>query len=287
MKSMTGMGRAEGTVLGMAVRLEIRSVNHRYCEVSTRLPSRYLPVEFDIQRVVKARLSRGKIDVFLFEEKRPGLAAAELEAFRSYHEYLSAVVKNLGLSQTVALADLLGGVNGWITKSVEAAELWQALAPLLQTALDDLEKMRKKEGDNLGRELMELKTHLCQFSQEIESKQDTVKKELSERLSRRIQEKCEDLKGLDEQRLHTEVLFYLDRMDITEELVRLTSHLEQLEKFLKTSEPIGRKLDFLSQEINREFNTIASKVQNSEISHLVVEAKAELEKMREQVQNIE
>lgn len=287
MKSMTGMGRAEGLVTGMPVRLEIKSINHRFCEVSARLPSRYLPVEFLIHKTVRDRLSRGKIDIFLFEEKRPELSAVEIRAFQSYHDYLANVLKVLKLNDNIEFRDLLGGVNSWIAKDVDVEAMWSDLGPLVQKALRDLDYMREAEGQSLAREFKSMFGSLQEASTQISGLTGTVKTELEKRLTAKIGERIQELGGVDEQRLHTEVLFLLERMDITEELVRLKSHLEQAEKFLKSSEPVGRKLDFLIQEINREFNTIASKAQNSGISHLVVEAKSELEKIREQVQNIE
>lgn len=287
MKSMTGMGRAEGLVLGMSLRLEIKAINHRFCEISLRSPSRYQMLEFHIHRRVKERVGRGKIDVFLFEEKRPELSALEIKAFQSYHEYLLNVLKTLKLKDEVELADLLSGVNSWIAKDVDVEALWAELGPLLEKAIEDLDGMRLREGQNLAGEFKLMFAHLGKVAAQITAQAITVKVDLEKRFTAKISEKIQELSGVDEQRLHTEVLFLLERMDITEELVRLKSHLEQAEKFLKSTEPVGRKLDFLIQEINREFNTIASKAQNSGISHLVVEAKSELEKIREQVQNIE
>lgn len=287
MKSMTGMGRAEGMVLGASVRIEIKSINHRFCEVSARLPSRYSQVEFQMHKRVKEVLNRGKIDIYVFEEKRQDLSELEIKAFQGYYNYLANVQKALGLKSSIELSDLLNGVGSWLSRDVDTAQVWREMAPILEMALTDLDRMRTTEGKSLTEDIAASFGRLHEGYAKVSQLAEQVREDLKKRLKARIFEKVEELSGVDDQRLHTEVMFLLDRMDISEELARLKSHLEQARGFLDLREPVGRKLDFLIQEINREFNTIASKSQSVEVAHIVVEAKSDLEKIREQVQNVE
>ena len=169
-------------------------------------------------------------------------------------------------------------------------QAWKDLEPVLEKALNDLDGMRLKEGQALIQNLKDRAAALQNIKEQIFKIKDQINQELSEKLKTKIQEKLDEAqkKDLDETRLHTEVTYLLDRMDVTEELERLDSHLKQADEFLNSKAgPVGRKMDFLLQEFNREFNTIASKSQSASIAHLVVDAKAEIEKIREQIQNIE
>lgn len=288
MKSMTGMGRAVGVVLGTPTRIEIRSINHRFSEVSTRVPTRYLMLEIPIQKFIREHLTRGKIDVFLFEEKKQDLTEEDLQNFVSYHRYLKKICTSLNMSaESVEFKDVLSGVGSWVQKEIDVDKVWKELKPLLEKALQDLLKMREFEGKNLKQEFEARFAMLTKIRDQIFEQVKDINKNLQERLNKKISEKKSELADLDPQRLHTEVLYYLDRMDVSEELERIQSHLNQTQVFLKDKEPVGRKLDFLLQELNREFNTIASKSQSAEIAHIIVDAKSELEKIREQVQNIE
>lgn len=287
MKSMTGMGRAQGIVQGAQIRIEIRSINHRFCEVSVRLPSRYLPLEILIQQSVKKNLARGKIDIFVSEEKTPSVSPAEVEAYKACHQYYAQIQKQLGLNQEITLQDLMAGVGHWMQRDLDAERVWTDFQPLLGKAVTDLVLMRTKEGANLKAEMLALFGNIQKICEQISKLKDSVRTDVTERLKERIASHGQDLGTLDPLRLEMEIIFYLDRIEITEELQRLKSHLNQVATFFKDDAPSGRKIDFLLQEFNREFNTIASKSQSGPVAHLVVEAKAELEKIREQVQNIE
>lgn len=287
MKSMTGMGRAHGQVRGVPVKIEIKTVNHRYCEVNVRVPSRLGFLEIPAQQTIKAKLHRGKVDVYITEERSAKPAEADLEAFRACLTYLDGIRQDLGLSEPVSLSHLLSGASAWLQTEMNADDAWREFAPILESALSDLTTMREREGRELKNDIAARFAVLDVIRKEVVESADVVAEELRKKLMARVAEKMVDLTGLDPQRLNQEVVFYLDRLDISEELARLSSHLNQAAHFLSVKEAVGRKLDFLLQEINREFNTIASKCQNAPVAHRVVDAKVELEKIREQVQNIE
>lgn len=287
MNSMTGMGRAVGQIQGVPVRIEIKSVNHRFCEVSVRTPGKYLALEILIQQHIKKRLSRGKVDVFINEEKGAQVSPAESDAYKACHAYFQGIQKSLGLAGQITLQDLISGVNAWMHRDVDTDKAWRDFVPVLDAALDDLVSMRTREGANLKAEMKSLLSGVRDTAAKIAAQQDVVREELEKRLREKIQSRAKELAEIDPARLQTEILFYLDRTDIAEELQRLNSHLNQMDSLFAASEPSGRKIDFLLQEFNREFNTIGSKVQNGTIAHLVVDAKSELERLREQIQNIE
>lgn len=287
MKSMTGMGRAQGNVQGAGIRIEIKSINHRFCEVGTKLPGRFLPLEILIQQLVKKTLSRGKIDVFVSEEKNQKLSVAENDAYRACYAHLKGVSDSLGLEGGVSLQDVLTHVNAWVQRDLDVDAAWREFQPVLELALADLMKMRDKEGMNLKKQMQVSFEVLGGILARIEAQRGGIQAELEKRLREKIAQKAEELGGIDPMRLQMEVLFHLDRTDVTEEIQRLKSHFKQAEAFFADAAPSGRKLDFLLQEFNREFNTIGSKIQNGAVAHFVVDAKAELEKIREQIQNIE
>lgn len=284
---MTGMGRAQGSVQGTPIRFEIKSVNHRFCEINVRLPGRFYIVDSLIRQFIKSKIARGKIDVFAFEEKDSNLNDGELKAYQDYYTYLKNIETTLGLESSITMRDLINGVGSWSQKTAKSEDIWSEIQPVLLNAIQDLDKMRCIEGQNLKKDFESRFENIQNISQKLQSYAESIKSEIEEKLKKRIQEKADDLQDIDTQRLNTEILYYLDRLDVTEELKRIGSHLNQASKFIEAESAIGRKMDFLLQELNREFNTIASKSQNAEVAHLVVDAKTELEKIREQVQNIE
>lgn len=287
MKSMTGMGRAEGSVLGIPFRVEIKSINHRFCEVFVKLPTRFSSLELPLQKLIKEKFSRGKIDLYIFEEKTPELTDFEIGAFEAYHAYLKKICDHLKLKEPITLRDLITGIGSWAQKGLDFEKAWKDLKSIVEKAMRDLDKMREKEGGALKKDLVSRTRRLEGFYKKISARSVGWQKKLEEKIRQKISDRSQELEKLDPGRLHTEVLYYLDRMDVSEELERLKSHFLQVKTFFSSSEPIGRKLEFLLQEFHREFNTIASKSQNSEVAHLIVAAKAELEKIREQIQNIE
>lgn len=287
MKSMTGMGRASGLVNGTQVRVEIKTVNHRYCEIHYRSPGKYASLEVPLQALVKSFIGRGRVDIFVNEEKTVDMPAADLEAFRSYHSYLTVLKEALNIKNEVTLDQVLSGASNWLQREINVKEAWTDFEPIFTSALKDLNGMREREGLSLKENIKDRFLSLYKIRDEIKKNAEGIAQEIAARLKQRIQDRMTDLKDLDPQRLNAEVVYYLDRIDISEELERLESHRGQIETMLTSKDSVGRKIDFLLQEFNREFNTIGSKSQNATIAHLIVEAKTELEKIREQIQNIE
>ena len=290
-KSMTGYGKGESAYAGGRIIVEVRSVNHRYGEISVKLPRSLMPFENEIKKRVAERLNRGKIDVFIQMECAGalGVPTANLPLARSYYRAFSAIREALGLSDEVGLA-LVASQRDVITVAAEAeaapeeipAELLQAL----DEALSRVDEMRLFEGASLAVDFEKRRGLLHEQIGRVSARAPSVVAEYAARLKERILVLCAE-SGLPEERIALEVALLADKCDITEELVRLESHLRQFDETLERSEPVGRKLDFLLQEINREVNTIGSKANDAEIAACVVELKGELEKIREQVQNIE
>lgn len=287
MKSMTGMGRTQGPILESHFRVEIRSINHRFCEVSVRLPHRLNMLEIPLQQHIKKRIARGKVDLSIFEERIPQATTSEKNAFIAYYQYLKAIQDETKIPGTIEWRDLLPQVHLWMQKEIDSPKVLKGLILLLDQALDDLDNMRQSEGEHLKNLLQQSLESIAKLTQNIKTKTSSLKSDIEAQLKHKLTEKLKDFDKLDPERLHTEVVYYLDRLDITEELQRVESHFKQASKFFASQEPMGRKFDFLLQEFNREFNTMASKSQDAEIAHWVVDVKAELEKIREQIQNVE
>jgi len=291
LKSMTGFGRNEVTVVGKRVTVEIKSVNHRYCEVVIRLPRAYSVLEDKIRRGVQARVARGRLDVSInvvHEDEKCTLVKVDKELAIAYHKSLRELGELLQISPEITAEQLsrLPGVFNLQEPEDNLEELWVGLEVALVAALDELMEMREAEGIRLEKDIIHRIGKIEQFISIITAQEPRVVDAYRERLGTRIKELVgEDL--VDEGRLAVEVAVFAERCNITEELVRMTSHLQQLHLVLVSAEPSGRKLDFLLQELNRETNTIGSKANDAEISHTVIEIKSELEKIREQIQNIE
>jgi uncharacterized protein (TIGR00255 family) len=291
LKSMTGFGRGEGeTNLGkMAV--EARSINHRYCDINIKLPKRLSLFENRIKEIVRSQVSRGRIDVTLRfdslgEDKIQLNVDLDLaqQYFRAFHD----LKEKLHLKDEITLG-LLAGAKDLITardESVDIEPYWQEVLPILNQSLQRMDDMKRLEGETLAKDLQQrlefIGKQLRMIKQQFPSRLKTSLTRLHERL-RSLLEGTE----VDPSRFQQEVAFLAERTDITEEIVRAESHLTQFGTLLGGNEPSGRKMDFLLQEIHREMNTVSAKANDAEISQRVVEIKAELEKIREQVQNIE
>ncbi|OAG27913.1 YicC/YloC family endoribonuclease [Thermodesulfatator autotrophicus] len=291
LKSMTGFGRAEEIRDTWSLRVEIKSVNHRFLEIVAKLPRRYQALEERVRRAVREKFLRGRFDIYVQLVGSP--PAAQSLSFnetlaRQYVEGLRYLKVALGLSGEVETRDLLRMRE--VFQALEAEEdletLWNELAPALNQALDQLANMRREEGTFLERVIREQLSKLEGLLKKIEEKREEAFLMAKERLEERIKKLLSD-KELDPLRLHQEVVILADRTDFTEELDRLKSHLKQFLKTLEEPGPHGRKLDFLVQEMFREINTLSNKAANAEISQLAVEVKCSLEKIREQLQNIE
>jgi uncharacterized protein (TIGR00255 family) len=292
MKSMTGYGRGEGARRGLKITVEVSSVNRKQTEVAVNLPRDLEVLEAQIRDEINRRVSRGRVSVRVAVQSAlggGGKSRLDLALARSYARDLRRLGKDLGLGNSITL-DLLARLPGVVQPAQdisEAEELWPATAAALGAALDMMVQMRAREGAFLARDL---KKRMAQMRRSVARVQRLVPgavKHYRAQLLQRIQDAGLPAPGLEEERLIKEVFYFADRSDVTEELTRLQSHFQQFDDCLKSAEPVGRTLDFLSQEINREINTLGSKANNSLISREVVLLKAELEKFREQVQNVE
>jgi len=290
--SMTGFGRSECLENEYTYQAEIRSVNNRFIEVTTRLPKAYSDLEQPLKSLIKSYCSRGSINLTINIgysndsldelEIKPNLLLA-----KQYLDTLKHIQNSLGLTGEVDLKAVLGLKE--IIK-IEPITLDPAKKDLIlkiaEEALISLQKMKEEEGKNLQIDLGNRINSIEKHTTEIESRHPQVLKEYQEKLKERVRKITDGLE-IEETRLAQEVALLADRCDITEEITRLKSHLNQFKSFLKTNGPIGRKLEFITQEINREINTTGSKSNDIMISKQVIEVKSELEKIREQVQNIE
>lgn len=289
-KSMTGYGKGEAAgELGRCI-VEVKTVNNRYGEVSVKMPRSFLGYEHEVRKAVGGRVKRGKADLFVQWE--PALAEVVVPPVnhavaRGYKQAFEALAHDLHVSAEIPLA-LIVSQRNVLQESVseEQSDLLPLVLQAVERALDNLDQMRRREGEALRTDLAERRQELAGLVAQVRSRAPQVVAEYHLKLQQRL-DKLLGGAELDPQRLAQEVALLADRCDITEELVRLESHFSQFDETLDLKEPVGRKLDFLMQEFNREVNTIGSKANDAVVTSLVVRMKAELEKMREQVQNIE
>jgi uncharacterized protein (TIGR00255 family) len=290
-KSMTGYGRAESVVGGEKIVVEVKSTNHRYCDIFLRIPSKYSSLENEIKGLILSRLSRGRIDLFLQLESEEGeeqnLELNEPLAQR-YYLLLKQLKENLQLPEEITLSTILTQKDVIVSQPANQNEVyeWEVLKNPVSSAVDELVKMREEEGSVLKNDILSRLKNIELLVEVIESISHSALKDHQKSLSEKIQALCDNVE-IDEARLAQETAYLVEKSDITEELVRAKSHLLQFESWLDSEEAVGRRLDFLIQEINREVNTVGSKSYRAEISLKVVEIKNELERIREQVQNLE
>jgi uncharacterized protein (TIGR00255 family) len=290
MRSMTGFGLGEVRVDDGHVTVELRSVNHRYSDVRVRLPPELLDLTFFVEQLGRNLLGRGRFDLNVRLEGDV-LATPSLvpERLRALYENLSELRNALCPESPLSIADLLSAPGVFSTKSpAQDVHLQRAIESAFACALDNLIQMRESEGRNLAHQLLRhvenARRLVAGCHQRAELVAPTMRSKLEERLERLL---TGTSLQLDEVRLEQEIALVADRSDVTEEITRIGSHLDQFTSMLESAEPVGRRLDFLLQEVARESNTLGAKSQDSGLSHLVVELKAEVEKMREQVQNVE
>lgn len=291
-RSMTGFGRAEVISAGIRVTIEIRSVNNRFIDVQVKAPRTFVQLEPRVRKTVQDRCARGRIDVFINrngERDMPGRLVADEALVSQYISVMKNLKERFGLSGEVDVS-LIPQFPGLITLAEDQTDMeavWSALSEGLAQALRELDDMRSREGAVILADMTRRLGVIEDLMQDVEkiapSTVDQARKRMSEALTRLLNEQP------DPARVAQEIAILAERTDITEELTRLKSHIRQFRLLVSDSnaEPVGRKLDFLLQEMGRETNTIASKAMNSQIAHLVVDIKAELEKIREQAQNIE
>ena len=290
-KSMTGFGRAQETVDGMTVTVELKSVNHRYFEFTAKVPRTYGFLEEKLKSFLNARVSRGKMECYVSIENleesdmevvvNPSLAKGYVDALRTLSE-------TFGLKEDYSAISIAKFPDVLTLRKALADEekIWNAVQKVAELAVERFVTMRETEGEKLRADILSKADTILEHVAFVESRSPQTVREYHEKLRQRMEELLENTQ-VDEQRLLTEAAIFADKVAVDEETVRLRSHISQLLEFLNADEPIGRKLDFLVQEMNRESNTIGSKAQDVEIAKRVIAIKAEVEKIREQVQNIE
>ena len=292
-KSMTGFGRCEAEINGREITVEIKSVNHRYFEFSCRTPRGYGFLDDKLKSYVNSRVSRGKIDMFVTvgaNDEAPSQVTVNHQLVSGYINAMKEISDIYGVENDVTVVSLSRFPDVFtVHKPAEDEEqITNDVLSVAKTALDSFISMRETEGEKMKADILSRANTILSIVGEIEERSPQTVAEYEERLLERIKQTLEDYEvEIDEQRVLTEVAVFSDKVAVAEETVRLRSHFEQLEKFLEYDEPVGRKIDFIIQEMNREANTIGSKVQDAVLAHKVVDIKSEIEKIREQVQNIE
>lgn len=291
LKSMTGYGKSESITDSGKLSVEIRSVNHRYGEISIKLPRQFMPLEGEIKKSVASRFKRGKIDIFInFEQPSGGTALPQVNfaLAKAYHEAFMALNHHLGIYEPVPASIIIAQKDVLISQEMapDMEGISKVLFKTLEEAMDSFGAMRSLEGEALHAEIAGRIAIVRETVETVAVRSPAAVAANIDRLRERIVKLLTDLQ-LDEMRFAQEAALIADRMEITEELVRLRSHFKQFDSLMQSDEPVGRKLDFLLQEMNREVNTIGSKANDAEIAAMVVELKSEMEKVREQIQNVE
>lgn len=291
-KSMTGFGRAsskDGKKLIFSV--EVKSINHRYLDVNVRLPKNLVSLENNIRKEIAKKINRGKIDVAVnYKNYNDNNSSIKLNVAKcdEYMEILNQIKSRYNIKDDITVSMIADYPDVIVTEENEEDlnEIWNELDPVLNEAIDMNLSMRTVEGDKLKEDIKLKCSVIKQKIQLIEEDAKLSSKKYEERLYENIKELASDV-NIDENRIATEVAIFADKVDIDEEITRFYSHLNQMKLTLDLNEPIGRKMDFIVQEMNREANTIASKSIDIEITNLVIDIKNVIEKIREQIQNIE
>lgn len=290
-KSMTGFGRGVAEDEKRSFRVEIRGVNHRYLDLNLRIPKSLMGLEEKMKKIISASVSRGKIDVFVTyqnfsKEEQEVLYNHDLAG--QYVNVLEQMSKEYSLDGKPSISLLTTFPDVLYTKEKEEneEEIWELLEKALVESVSSMVEMKVREGKALKLDLLEKANTIRNYIEMIKVMDREVIPKYKERLEERIASLLQTI-PVDENRLALEIAMYTDKASIDEEITRLNSHMNQMEKFLEEDEPVGRKLDFLAQEMNREANTIASKSVDLEITNTVLQIKNEIEKIREQMQNIE
>ena len=291
--SMTGFGRGEFSNDAFDVTLEIKSVNNRYCDIIIKMPKKLNVFEDRIKNAIKSRLSRGRIDVYINIEEKAYDNYEVLPNYEILDKYVS-VYKDMKaryeIKDDITLSLLTRVQEGLVVSYHERGEedYWMAIEPALNIALERIEKMRSLEGQQLKNDIISKTMNIKKTLSSIELHAPRIVENYRIKTRERISDLLADMNAeIDEIRLANEIAIYADKTNINEEIVRIYSHLDQVQNILDATEPVGRKLDFLVQELNREVNTIGSKSPDLDVSNLVIELKSDIEQIREQIQNIE
>ena len=290
-KSMTGYGSAKGQAGDLQISVEVKSVNNRYLDASVRMPRSFLFAEDAVKSAIGRHISRGKVDMFINVDSS---AADDVNVkinealLKGYIDAIGLISVKYGLENdlTAVSAGRFPDILSVEKKDLDAEEISAGLVAVAEQALRDFDAMREREGEKLCADVLSKLETISSLVSTVEKESPRTVEAYQNRLREKISEVLSSA-GVDENRILAEAAIYADRVAVDEETVRLRSHMSQLRTMLAGGSPIGRKIDFLIQEFNREANTIGSKCQNSDIAHVVVELKSEIEKIREQIQNIE
>ena len=290
-KSMTGFGRAVAETDGYVITVEIKSVNPRYFEFSSRIPRQYGFLDDKLKSYINSRVSRGKVECYVSIDALNTEAAQVVVNNTLASAYVSALKelsKNYDLKEDFGASTVARFQDVLVVKKADEDEekIWSYVKSVTDTALDKFIAMRTVEGEKMKNDISSRADYILSCVEYIEKRSPETVKEYNDKLVERVHDLIGDV-SLDEGRVIQEVAIYADKVAVAEETVRLRSHLDQLKAFINADEPVGRKMDFLVQEINRETNTIGSKANDVDIARKVVDIKAEVEKIREQIQNIE
>lgn len=293
MKSMTGYGRGECTLYNRKFVVEIKAVNHRYNDITIKMPRTMLAFEDAIKKAITSKVFRGKIDVYVnfesFSEDDVNITVNDNIA-KGYISALNSLIDKFGIEDNITLdlvakfPDLIT-VDKGITSEEAGNEIYECLMNATNEAVDNFVAMRTKEGEALKNNILEKLDTILDAVNKINTRAPEVAKDYRKRLEDKLNE-LDEIQA-DESRILTEVLIFSDKACIDEEITRLYSHINQMKSIVMETVPVGRKLDFLIQEMNREVNTIGSKSNDLEITNIIVDTKSEIEKIREQIQNIE
>lgn len=291
LKSMTGFGRSEKIINGRDITVEIRALNHRYYEFSARIPRNMGYLEEKLKTALGGKIFRGKTEVsvtIVNVEETDSVIEVNLPVAKGYLEALRKANGELGLTDDITLSRISRFPDVFTVRkaAVNEDEIWEDVRQTAEEALDSFIAMRETEGSRIKADFTGRIGYIGELLEIIEERSPKVNEKYRERLYFKLKEILDD-KNIDESRILTETAIFADKTAVDEETVRLRSHINQFRSLIELNEPVGRKLDFLIQEFNREVNTIGSKAQDAEITKIVVELKSEIEKIREQIQNVE
>ena len=290
-KSMTGYGSAKGVVDGLEISVELKSVNNRYLDASVRLPRSFLFAEEMIKSRVQSHISRGKVDVFVsVDSSQAGDMAVKVNEglLKGYLDAIGHIAEEYGLPNDLSAMSVsrFPDVLTVEKRELDAEAIGAGMGEIVERALLDFDAMRLREGEKLRDDVLNRLETIRSLVETVEARAPETVAEYRRRLEQKMAEVL-GASGIDENRILAEAAIFADHIAVDEETVRLRSHMSQLRSMINGNSPTGRKIDFLIQEFNREANTIGSKCQNSQIAHVVVDLKSEIEKIREQIQNIE
>ena len=291
LKSMTGYGRSEAIIGTKKITVELKSVNHRFTDYNIRVPRQYGFLEERIRLKISRTVARGKIDVNVIIEacgEADKVVTVNEELAKNYIDALKEISEKFGLADDISTSVIASFSDIFRSepKRDDEEELWQAVAAVADDAIEAFTAMREREGGRIEEDLRARVEYMRSLAVKIDERSPQIVEEYKDKLYTKIRELLED-KEVDDARILTEVAIFADKIAVNEEIVRLASHYDEFDAIMDSGEPAGRRLDFLVQEINREVNTIGSKASDLDTAKIVVTLKGEIEKLREQIQNIE